>query len=862
LLGLRSAKASTNLRETIAILAAFAVASLLLTILIFYFLRRDGLVRRNAEEALRENERQYRRLFDEHPHPMWMYDLGTLRFVAVNHAAVVRYGYTKEEFFSMTLKDIRPTEEVPRLLEAVARLGTSFDNAGSWRHSKKDGSIINVEVTVQELLLNGRRTKMALLNDVTERKLHEEALHQANQMFRLVLDHVPQRIFWKSPDFRFLGCNRLFAQDAGLPSPDDLIGKTDYDMPWRVHADSFRADDRFVLHADIPKLDYEEQQLRPTGAERWLRTSKIPLHDIEGKVIGVLGTYEDITERKQSDQRLRLQASAIESSVNGIFIISAAAADYPIEYVNPAFQIITGYSSDEVIGRNCCFLHGDDRQQEGLTAIRTALEEKRACHDVLLRNYRKDGSLFWNHQQIAPVRDEQGNISHYVGILNDVTERIRYMEQLERQANFDALTGLANRNLLGDRLKQAIQHADRNRLTVGVVLIDIDNFKFLNDSIGHDFGDALLTAIARRLQTLIREEDTLARYGGDEFVLVVNEYQSERSISSVVDKVLSGVAEPISLQGHEIRVTCSIGVSLYPQDGNDSETLLRHADMAMYRAKEAGRHTFQMFKSDMTQRIHERLSLEHAMHKAIELNEFWLEYQPQVDLKTGRIFGAEALIRWRHPEQGMISPVRFIPIAEDSDLIIPIGEWVMRTACAQCKAWQDAGLQSIVMSVNVSVRQFKQENFADRVIAILAETGLAPECLELELTESVLMTHVEELLEVLDRLRAAGIRLAVDDFGTGYSSLNYLKRLPVDKLKIDRSFVRDIPENQNDMAIAHAIIALARSMNLTVIAEGVETKEQLEFLRTSDCDEIQGYYFSKPIDSEAFSRLLAERKTL
>jgi diguanylate cyclase (GGDEF)-like protein/PAS domain S-box-containing protein len=862
LLDLRSDMANANLQVTKVTLVAFAAGSAVLILLIFYFLHQEMLPRRRADQAIDESEWQYRRIFDEHPHPMWMYDLETLRFLRVNDEAIAHYGYSREEFLAMTIKDIRPAEDIPGLLAGIAGLaGGGFDKVGVWRHCKKDGSIIDVEITLQELRIDGRRAKIVLVNDVTERKRAEEALYNANQMFRLVLDHVPQRIFWKDLELRYLGGNRVFAQDAGLHGLDELVGKSDYDLAWRVNADAYRADDRQVLEADHPKLNYEERQTRPDGSELWLRTSKTALHDMQGTVVGVLGTYEDITDSKRAEQRLRLQASAIESSVNGIFIVNVGAPDRPIEYVNPAFEAITGYASEEAVGRNCRFLQNGDREQEGLAALRTALTQNDPCH-VTLRNYRKDGSLFWNDLQIAPVRGGDGGISHYIGILNDVTERRRNLDALEYQANFDGLTGLANRNLLGDRLNQAIAGAGRSGGTLWVVLIDIDNFKFINDSIGHSFGDALLQVIAERLGALASDGDTVARYGGDEFVLVLAERDGERTIASIVERVLSGVAQPIELRGHEIRVTCSIGISAYPQDGADSEALLRHADVAMYRAKEAGRNKFQIFQPEMTQRVVERLALERAMRKTLEADQFRLQYQPQVDLKTGRIFGAEALIRWNDPEQGMISPARFIPVAEETDLILPIGEWVLRTACAQCKAWQDAGLQKIIMSVNVSVRQFRQADFAERVVAILQETGLAPDCLELELTESLLMSHVEELLEVLDRLKAIGIGLAVDDFGTGYSSLNYLKRLPVDKLKIDQSFVRDVPGDQNDMAIVAAIIALARAMNLTVIAEGVETQEQLAFLRAGGCDEIQGYYFSRPIDPDAFAQMLGERKTL
>lgn len=695
-----------------------------------------------------------------------------------------------------------------------------------------------------------------LRRDVQLHRRAEQALHAANHMLRLVLDHIPQRIFWKDPASRFLGANQPVAQDAGLTSWEELLGKRDDDLPWRAQAERYRNDDQEVLQSGAAKLGYEEPQLRPDGSTRHLRTNKVPMRDLDGRIVGVLGTYEDITDRKLTGQRLRLQASAIEASTNGIFIINIGAPGQPIEYANRAFERITGYAPEEVIGRNFRTLQNGDLTQEA--PILAALEEGRSCA-VTLRNHRKDGTLFWNYLQLAPVLDDGGTVTHYVGVFEDITERIEHVEELERLANFDAASGLPNRNRLVADLARAIECAAHHGSRVRVARVDLDHFKFLNDSYGHAFGDELLTEIGKRLRGAVGESDSVARLGEDEFALVLSDCGGE-PVAAMAERIQREVAAPILLHGREVRITCSIGISIYPEDGPDGETLLRLADVAMYRAKEDGRNVYRLFRPDMTRRFEERVALEHAMHKALEEKEFLLHYQPQLDLRSGRIIGAEALIRWQHPQQGMIPPVRFIPLAEDSDLILPIGEWVLRTACAQAQAWRAAGLPAITMSVNVSVRQFRQEDFAGLVMRVLQETGLEPGCLELELTEGVLMAHVEELLEVLDRLRAAGVRLAVDDFGTGYSSLSYLKRLPLDKLKIDQSFIREIPRDQNDMAIARAVIMLSRSLDMQVIAEGVETAEQLAFLREHDCDEMQGYFFSKPVEADAFAALLAAGK--
>ena len=435
-------------------------------------------------------------------------------------------------------------------------------------------------------------------------------------------------------------------------------------------------------------------------------------------------------------------------------------------------------------------------------------------------------------------------------------ERKQYQQQIEHQANYDALTGLPNRNLLHDRLKQAV-YAQRSARAVAVVFLDLDHFKFVNDSLGHSIGDKLLKGIGERLRQVLRDGDTVARIGGDEFVLILNDQTRDDVIFRAMQRINAKLAEPFVIDGKELYVTCSAGISLYPQDGTDVETLLKNADAAMYRAKEHGRNNFQFYTAEMNSKVNERLALENSLRRALERREFVLHYQTKVDVNTGAIVGAEALLRWNHPGRGLLLPDLFVPLAEETGLIVPIGEWVLREACTQNQAWRTEGLPPITVSVNVSARQFRQGVLVDAVSRILAETGLDACFLEMELTESMIMHNADAVVATLRQLTALGVQLSVDDFGTGYSSLAYLKNLPIDTLKIDQSFVRDIVAGAPDhRVLARAIISIGHSLDLKVVAEGVETEAQLEYLRKHGCDEVQGYYFSEPVPPQAFRRLL------
>jgi diguanylate cyclase (GGDEF)-like protein len=469
---------------------------------------------------------------------------------------------------------------------------------------------------------------------------------------------------------------------------------------------------------------------------------------------------------------------------------------------------------------------------------------------------RRDGIEIPIEDSVAPIHDRGGQASGAVIVFRDVSAAHAMAVQMTHSAQHDFLTGLPNRMLLSDRVSQAIALAARHKNRVAVLFLDLDGFKHINDSLGHPIGDKLLQSVAKRLVDGVRDSDTVSRQGGDEFVVLLSDLAQPEDAIISVNRMLMMLAAPHFIGQHDLCVTASIGVSIYPDDGLNAETLIKNADTAMYQAKENGRQSYQFFKPAMNVRAVERQSIEESLRRALERQEFALHYQPKIDLRTGAITGAEALIRWTHPTRGMVPPVQFIPVAEECGLILPISNWVLREACKQARAWVDAGLPMTNMAVNISAMEFRDDNFVDRVFAILEETGLDPGSLELELTESVLMKRVESAASVLQALRARGVQLAVDDFGTGYSSLSYLRKFPVDALKIDQSFVRQITTSPDETSIVTAVISMGRSLKLRVVAEGVETLEELEFLRAHQCDEAQGYFFSRPVPPRQFAVLL------
>ncbi|HEX7636525.1 MAG TPA: EAL domain-containing protein [Noviherbaspirillum sp.] len=605
------------------------------------------------------------------------------------------------------------------------------------------------------------------------------------------------------------------------------------------------------------RFNVEYRILRRDGVVRWVWERGTGVRDAHGIYIALEGFIQDITQRKEAEQALheaeRRYRNIFENAVEGIF---QSTPDHGYLAVNPALARMYGYDSPTQmithlrdIGRQ---LYVDPQRRNEFLRL---MAEQDGVLNFESQIYQRDGNVIWISENARSVRGPGNEILFFEGTVVDITERKIYEEKIRYQATHDALTGLPNRNLLHERLQQAMVHAERNHEIAAVAFIDLDQFKFINDSLGHQVGDDLLRMVASRLHACMRTSDTVVRQGGDEFVIVLSGYKNMEAVTASVRRVIAVVSEPWFAKGLELQATCSVGIAIFPNDGHDAETLLRHADSAMYKAKELGRNNFQYFATEMNRHATERLEMLNNLRYALVHGEFVLQYQPKVNLVSGCVVGAEALLRWNSATRGMVMPGAFIPLAEESGLIITIGEWVMRSACEQNIAWQRMGLPALPVSVNLSPRQLARDDIVDVVKEVLASTGLNPRYLELEITENVVMRDVDKSLATLLRLKELGVKVSIDDFGTGYSSLNYLKRFPVDTLKIDRSFVNDVPLDSDDAAIVKAMISLAHILNLNVVAEGVESDEQRRFLMENGCDEVQGYYFGRPMTEHEFAHL-------
>jgi len=686
----------------------------------------DVTERRRAEQALRESEHRYRTLFEGNPLPMWVYDYDTLGFIAVNEAAVQHYGFAKDEFLRMTIKDIRPVEELP-VLRGLLDARRDRNEPRIVKHRKRNGQVFDAEITSFEFLSAGRRSRLVIAVDVTDRRRAEERLRESEERYRLLFERNLAGVYRSTIEGRILDGNDAIARMFGYRDREELLA-----------------------HGDAHSL----------------------------------------------------------------------------------------YNSEE------------DRNR-----LMAQLRENGSLSNVEVHMRRRDGTPVWVIESTTLL--ENGVLE---GTIVDITDRKTAQEQMEYQAYHDALTGLPNRLLFRDRIDVALAHAKRHHTAAAVMFLDLDQFKLVNDSLGHTVGDALLQEVGTRLVLSIRADDTVARMGGDEFTVLLTDVKDPGASAVVAQKLLEAISQPMVIEGHELYVTTSIGIARSPEDGSDAETLLRRADGAMYRAKEAGRNNFQFAATASQETVSERLAIERSLHHAFEREEFVVHYQPMTNLPTGRVVGAEALIRWNHPERGLMSPDDFIPFAEESGLILPIGEWVLRTAVKQMKSWH-AEHGPLRVAVNLSARQFQQRDLTAMIERILTENDYPPELLDIEITESTAMQNADVSLAVMKRLRAMGVRISIDDFGTGYSSLSYLKRFPIDTVKIDQNFVRDLSDASNDGAIITAVISMARALNLRVVAEGVETEAQLAFLRRENCEVVQGFLHSKPVSAAEFETSLRARRT-
>jgi len=603
----------------------------------------------------------------------------------------------------------------------------------------------------------------------------------------------------------------------------------------------------FSSEFELELLTQEKVKI-PVIAQLILRYSEI------GEPMEIWGVMRDIREKRQIEEKLRLSAQVFESSKDAIII---SDQDNKIISVNNAFTDITGYESKEVIGKNPKFLQSGRHDKEYYQQLWSDLNLKGYWQGEIW-NRRKDGEIYPEWISISIVFNEAGDITHFIAIFSDISEKKTTEAHIEFLANYDPLTQLPNRRLFIDRLYQALKIAEREKSKLAVLFFDLDHFKTINDSLGHSIGDEMLIEVGHRINNCMRDTDSPSRLSGDEFAALIADIDDIGDVITVVQKIIAAIRNVFKINQYELHVTISVGISVYPNDGENYEALLKNADTAMYCAKNNGRDNFEFFSSAMSTQALERLSLESSLRKAVENDELVVFYQPQIQVDSGKIVGMEALLRWPHPEMGMIPPDKFIPLAEETGLIIPIGTWVLEEACRQNKAWQDLGLIEIPVAVNLSAVQFRQHNLLEIVQKALLDTGLNAHSLELELTESLLMDCSEYNVTLLRRFRQLGLTLSIDDFGTGYSSLSYLKRFPINKLKIDGSFSKGLPKDKHNASITSAIISLGHDLEMNVIAEGVETESQFNFLQAQQCDEIQGYLFSKPLPAEEMQKLMVE----
>lgn len=610
----------------------------------------------------------------------------------------------------------------------------------------------------------------------------------------------------------------------------------------------------------------EGQLKRKDGRKFWAEVNATLLCNAVGEATARLITVKDITERKWLEEYLRLLESVVVNA-NEIVMISQVEPepnDDPLSlrivYVNDAFSRGTGYSSGEAMGKSALLLFGERTSNSEIERIRDSLRKHEAVRAEIIL-YRKNETYFWVDVNMVPIRNEQGQVTHFVSVMREVTERKLVEEQLRRNAFHDPLTGLPNRLLFMERLTQTIERVKRDRdYHFAVLFLDLDRFKVINDSLGHMVGDQLLVSIARRLEACLSHEDTVARLGGDEFTILLENIRHDEDATKVAERVQQALSAPFNLSGHEVFTSASIGITLSSTSFDRPEDLLRGADIAMYRAKAQGKACHEVFDTDMHTRVVALMQLENDLRRAVERQEFELYYQPIVSLSSGRIAGFEALVRWAHPEQGMISPVKFIPIAEETGIIIPLGQWVLREACRQLKEWQDERVYEppLTVSVNLSSRQFSQQSLIGQIQQVLTDTGMKANCLKLEITESAIMENTESAMDMLLQLKAMGIQLSVDDFGTGYSSLGYLYRFPMDLLKIDQSFVSRVDTDGEKLELVRTITTLAWNLGMDVVAEGVETTKQLAQLKALKCEYGQGYLFSKPLNKAEATQLLQQ----
>ncbi|TBW49237.1 EAL domain-containing protein [Marinobacter halodurans] len=783
---------------------------------------------------LEVSEARYRFLFDANPEPLCLVDAESNAIIALNAAGAELYGSSlpdleQQPFSALVADDQSPLTSDPALSGFCPKSGTRLEI-----HRRQDGSPFYVEITEHSVVLDQGPAHLLMLTDVSPRIEASRKARESEEAYLKLLTDLRDAVVVIDQNRSVLFANK---------SAHALFHTT-------------RAED-IRLPGQLPAPDEPAPTILNLGEEagvsKWtdIQTSRTQWNGVSASIV----TLRDMTDRIKNQERMRLLTRSIESSSNGIVIAEAGPRNNPIIYVNPAFEAITGYTQDEVEGRDCRLLQGPDTEPEKVAEIRKALDSRQEIR-LVLRNYRKDGTPFWNDLYVAPVTDESGEIRHFIGVQSDISAHRDAESTIAYNASHDVLTGLPNRSLLADRMEQGLQFAERHKRTLAVVSINMDGFKLINDSLGHPVGDRVLVEVGKRLSQLTRAGDTVARLGSDEFVVLLPDLALPSDVVGIVEKILARLAQPYQVQDHNLHLTASAGIASSQKNRDDPMALVQQADMAMIQAKRKGMNTYQWYTSDLNDEANKRVTLRNELEKAIDLGQLILHYQPEVDSRTGKIVSSEALIRWQHPEQGLVAPGQFIPLAEETGQIIRIGHWVLEQACTDNKRLMDNGHTQHAVSVNASPLQLQQDNFAASVQAVLEKTGLPADQLEIEITESVLIGDKQRVIDTLNELSSMGVKVTIDDFGTGFSSLSYIKMLPASKLKIDRAFIKDVISDSQDAAITLGVISMSHHLGLAVVAEGVETEAHANFLRRNECDLLQGYHLSYPVPIDELESLL------